>query len=241
MPQHALISVRGEVVLEVEPEFARIEVSVAAAGADRASTLKLLRDRAAAVEKVLASFPDAIEKTETCGLRVGPRPSSRSSGGQVGYHGAVHHVVAVTAFDQLGELIAQLAEQDLTEVGGPWWELRPDSPAYQEARVFAASDAVRRARDYASALGSELDALVELADTGLLADGRSQGEPRASVAGARLPQRTSAAIGDELALDLTPARQAVRASVEARFTISQPDLAAMGTAGPPGALAPQWP
>jgi hypothetical protein len=37
-----------------------------------------------------------------------------------------------------------------------------------------------------------------------------------------------------LGFDLAPARQVVRASVEARFTISQPDLAAVGAEQPRG-------
>jgi uncharacterized protein YggE len=228
MPQNPLLSVRGEAVLEVEPEIARIEVSVAARGADRVSTLKLLRERAAAVDKILASFPDAIEKSETSGIRIGPQLSHQASRERVaGYHGAIHQVIAVTGFDQLGELMAQLADQDLTEVGGPWWELRPDSPVYREARAAAARDSVRRARDYASALGSDLAGLVELADARLLAEARAAAEPRAGIAAARLPQRAPAVIPEELGFDLTPARQTVRATVEARFTISPPDLAAV--------------
>jgi hypothetical protein len=228
MSQRPLLTVRGEIALEVEPELARIDVSVAAVGTDRARTLQLLRERAAAVDKILASFPEAIEKSETTGMRIGPQLSSRAPRERVsGYHGAIHHAIAVAGFDQLGELIAQLADQDLTEVGGPWWELRSDSPVYRDARVAAARDAVRRARDYASALGSELAGLVELADARLLSEARGQAEPRAAIAAARLPQRS--VVPEDLAFDLTPARQTVRATVEARFTISQPDLAAVET------------
>lgn len=235
MPQPPLISVRGEAVLEVWPEIARIEISIAAAGPDRAGTLKLLRERAAAVEKILASFPTAIDQSEATGMRIGPHligpqlisrvPRERASG----YHGAIHHVVAVTGFDQLGELMAQLTDQDLTEVGGPWWELRPGSPVFREARAAAARDAVRRARDYASALGSELTGLVELADARLQPEARSQAEQRGGIAAARLPQRTRAEVPEDPAFDLTPARQTVRATVEARFTISPPDLAVVET------------
>jgi uncharacterized protein YggE len=229
MPQLPLLAVRGEIVLDVEPEIARIEVSVAATGADRAGTLQLLRERAAAVEKILASFPDAIDKSETSGVRIGPQLSSRAPRERVsGYHGAIHHAITVTGFDRLGELMAQLADQDLTEVGGPWWELRPGSQVYRDARVAAARDAVRRARDYATALGSELAGLVELADARLLSEARGHAESRAATA-PRLPQRASLAVADEPAFDLTPARQTVRATVEARFTISQPDLAGVAT------------
>ena len=44
---------------------------------------------------------------------------------------------------------------------------------------------------------------------------------------ARLPQRTRVASPEEFTFDLAPAKQAVRATVEARFRISQPDLAAV--------------
>jgi uncharacterized protein YggE len=226
MPSDPLLSVRGEAVLEVEPEIARVEVSVAAVGADRADTLRQLRERVAAVEKILNSFPGAIDRTEVSGARVGPRLGRGQRDGDGGYHGAVHHVLTVSGFDQLGELMAQLSDQDLTEVGGPWWELRPDSPVHRAARVAATRDAVRRGRDYAAALGSDLAGLVELADTRMLAEPRGQAEPRAGIAAARLPQRSRSGV-PEPAFELVPARQLVRASVEARFTITEPDLAAL--------------
>jgi len=76
MSQQPTLAVRGESVLEVDPEIARIEVSVAAVDRDRAKTLKLLNERAVAIDKVLAGFPDAIEKTETSGVTA---PSTRRS------------------------------------------------------------------------------------------------------------------------------------------------------------------
>jgi uncharacterized protein len=233
MAQGPTVAVRGEAVLEVPPEVARVEVSVAAGEKDQATTLKVLGERASAVDKILASFPDAIEKTETSGVRVSPLLASRTirssegyhTPGQhgPGYHGAVYHVIMVSAFDRLGELMAQLADEDQVEVGGPWWELRPGSPVYAQVRVAAVKDAVRRARDYAAALGSALAGLVELADA-KVADTRGMPESVPSAA-ARLPQRVRAATADELGADLKPAPQIVRAAVEARFTIAAPDLA----------------
>jgi uncharacterized protein YggE len=229
MQPNPVLAVRGEAVVEVEPEIARIEVSVAARDTDRARTLQLLAERTAAVEKVLKSFPDDIEKSESSAIRISPQLTSRAARERdSGYLGAMHHAIIVTGFDRLGELMAQLADEELTEVGGPWWELRPGSPVYRDARVAAARDAVRRARDYAGALGSELTGLVELADARLLSEIRGQAEPTANFP-ARLPQRTRAVVPEELAIDLTPARQTVRATVEARFTISKPDLASVDT------------
>jgi uncharacterized protein len=228
MPQQPMLAVQGEAVLEVDPEIARIDVSVAAAEHDRAKTLQLLNDRAVAVDKVLASFPDVVEKTETSGVRVSPQLRGRVGRDRIsGYHGAVYYAITVTGFDRLGELMAQLADIDQTEVGGPWWELRPGSPVYGRVRVAAVKDAVGRARDYAAALGSELASLIELADSRLLSDSRGQGEAvvRAS---ARLPHRVRATAPEEFGFDLVPAKQVARATVEARFTIGEPDLAAVG-------------
>ena len=227
MSQLPMLAVQGEAVLEVDPEIARIEVSVAAVDRDRAKTLQLLNDRAVAVDKVLASFPDVIEKTETSGVRVSPQLVGRALRDQVsGYHGAVYHAITVTGFDRLGELMAQLADLDQTEVGGPWWELRPLSQVYGRVRVAAVKDAVRRARDYAAALGSDLAGLVELADARLLSDSRGQADGMAMTS-ARLPQRVRAAAPEEFSFDLVPAKQVVRATVGARFTIGEPDLAAV--------------
>jgi uncharacterized protein len=226
MAQPPVLAVRGEAVLEVDPDIARIEVSVAAVDGDRAETMRLLTERAAAVAKVLDAFPDVIEKADTSGVRVSPQLPGRPGSDQApGYHGAVYHAITVTGFDRLGELMAQLAEQELTQVGGPWWELRPGSPAYRRVRVAAVRDAVRRARDYAAALGSELAGLIELADTRLLSDSRSQPEALTS-SKAALPHRVRVA-PERLSIDLIPARQVVRATVEARFTIAEPDLAAV--------------
>ena len=227
MPQQPMLAVQGEAVLEVDPEIARIEVSVAAVDRDRAKTLQLLNDRAVAVDKVLASFPDVVEKTETSGVRVSPQLAGRVARDRIsGYHGAVYHAITITGFDRLGELMAQLADLDQTEVGGPWWELRPGSRLYGRVRVAAVRDAVRRARDYAEALGSDLTGLVELADARLLSDSRGQTEAQVMSA-ARLPHRVRAAAPEEFSFDLVPAKQVVRATVEARFTIGEPDLAAV--------------
>jgi len=237
MQEQPLIAVRGEIVLEVEPEIARLEVSTVARDADRARAMQLLDDRNATVDKILASFPDVIDRVESSGLRVSPQLGNSKAPSQVeAYRGVVRQTIAVTGFDRIGELMTQLAGQEMTDVGGPWWELRPGSPVYRQARVAAVADAVRRARDYAGALGSELLGLVELADARLLSDGAAQGEhiPRFT---SRLPQRTRVASPEEFTFDLTPAKQTVRATVEARFRISDPELAEVG-AGPAGAGPP---
>jgi uncharacterized protein len=228
MAQQPVLAVKGEAVFEVEPDVARIEVSVAAVDGDRTRTLRLLTERAAAVAKVLDGFPDVVERTEASAIRVSPQLAGQAGPDRApGYHGAVYHAITVTGFDRLGELMAQLGDQELAQVGGPWWELRPGSPAYRRVRVAAVRDAVRRARDYAAALGSELVGLIELADARLLSDSRGQAEAL-TPSKAGLPHRVRAAApADQVVVGLVPARQVVRATVEARFTIREPDLAAV--------------
>jgi uncharacterized protein len=220
------LAVRGETVLEVEPDLARIEVSIAARGADRATTVQVLADRDAAVSLILGDFDEIIEKSESSGVRLSPPQIGRN--GEASCHGVIHHAVTVVAFDRLGELMGQLAADELTEVGGPWWDLRPGSPVYRQARMAAVADAVHRARDYAAAVGSELAGLVELADAHLLSESRSAAEQR-TVTGSssRLPHRPRAVAAEEPVFDLSPARQQVRAVVEAMFTITAPDLGAV--------------
>jgi uncharacterized protein len=234
MPTSPLLAVRGEATLEVEPELARIEVSVAATAADIGEVRRLLAERGAVIEKILGEFGDLIEKDDSSEMRLTAQlpgrvgasdDASAGADGTAGYQGVVHHCITVTGFDRLGELLARLSVPEMTEVGGPYWDLRPGSQVYREARAAAVADAVSRARDYAAAMGSELSGLVELADAHLLSEMRGQAEARALAAPApRLPQRQRALAAPAPVFDLAPARQRVRASVEARFTISEPDL-----------------
>jgi uncharacterized protein YggE len=226
-----LLTVRGQAVVEVDPEIARVSLSIAARDPDRARAMRLLNDRATAVDQILTGFGSAIDKVETSGVRISPQFKSRKPQERItGYVAVVHHTITVADFDRLGELVAQLADQDLTEVAGPWWALRPDSPSYRRTRVEAVQDAVHRARDYAEAIGSQLVDLVELADTGLLSDGAGSTpgvEYMAASAGGPVGGVRQMA-PEEFTFDISPTKQMVSAAVEARFRISPPDFATVG-------------
>ncbi|MDQ6615725.1 MAG: SIMPL domain-containing protein [Actinomycetota bacterium] len=110
----------------------------------------MLNERAGAADTILARFDDAIEKIETSGVPISPQFKSPNGQERIsGYIAVVHQSITVADFDRLGELVAQLADQDLAQVDGPWWALRPASPVHRRARVAAVTDAVQRARDYA--------------------------------------------------------------------------------------------
>jgi uncharacterized protein YggE len=213
-----VVAVRGEAFREVDPEIASFTVTVTARDRDRDEALRRLASRVDSVRAVLDGYREGIERRETSGLFV--HPETKGSGERVvGYHGSVRTTVAVTDFTMLGELMLRLAGQDQTAVGGPWWELRPDSPAHKEARREAIADALDRAREYAAALGARVVGLVELTDTGLGGRAIERAEGMRPMA-----FRAGAAPGEPPQIDLEPQRQQVRASIEARLLISEPTL-----------------
>ncbi|WBC02216.1 SIMPL domain-containing protein [Micromonospora sp. WMMA1976] len=213
MADAPVVAVRGEAYREVAPELARFTVTATARDRDRETTLTRLAERAAAVRALLDAAEPAVERRETGQVHV--RPVTKRAGDRVvAYQGSVSTTVTTTDFTALGELMLRLADQEQVEVAGPVWSLRPDSPAYREARQAAIADALVRAREYAEALGARVIALRELSDTGM-----SAGPPMMMVGAAY-----SRSGEPERELELDPAPQPVQAAVEARFTISEPVL-----------------
>ncbi|WP_037668710.1 SIMPL domain-containing protein [Streptomyces griseus] len=222
-PDAPRIAVRGEAHLEVDPEIARIGITVAARGRDRRSALDDLTHRNATALDLVKSYGDAVERLETGAFSITPELAKRGRGEHIRtYHGSVHITAELTDFTALGELTTRLADLDLTRVTGPWWSLRPGSPAHRKARQQAVREAVQRAREYAEALGTSLAALVELADIG--AEAPRPAYP-AAPGGARMRSMSAGAAEETAApLDLEPQRQRVQAAINARFTMAPPKL-----------------
>ncbi|MER5727995.1 SIMPL domain-containing protein [Streptomyces sp. NPDC002138] len=222
-PDVPRVAVRGEARIEVDPEIARVGITVSARGGDRRGALEDLTRRNNAVLDLVKSYGDAVEKLETGAFSITPELTRQGRGERVrAYHGRVLITAELADFTALGELTTRLADLDLTRVDGPWWALRPDSPAHGQARRQAVLEAVKRAREYAEALGARLAALVELADLGAEDAG-----PRlmAAPAGAMRSMGYGAAPEEHApALDLEPQRQTVFAQVNARFTMTPPQL-----------------
>lgn len=221
-PDAPRIAVRGEAHLEVDPEIARIGITVASRGKDRRTALDNLTRRNASVLDLIKTYGDAVERLETGAFSISPELKDKGRGERVhAHHGRVHITAELTDFTALGELTTRLADLELTRVDGPWWALRPDSPAHREARQQAVREAVQRAREYAEALGTSLAALVELADIG--AENTPPPYPQARAG----RMRTMAYATEEESaapLDLEPQRQHVHAEVNARFTMAPPRL-----------------
>ncbi|MET9528984.1 SIMPL domain-containing protein [Streptomyces sp. NPDC006649] len=218
------VAVRGEATLEVEPETATLAVTASARGKDRRAALQDLTRRNTAILELARGYGGAVEKLESGALSVSPELAQHGRGEKVrAYFGHVRITVVLNDFTALGELTSRLADLELTRVDGPWWALRPGSPAHRDARRQAVRDAVTRAREYAEALGAELSALVELSDPG--AEGARP--PAPGFAGSRMfgsPGAAPGASDDAPVIDLEPQRQTVYAQVNARFTMSPPAL-----------------
>ncbi|MFH8371314.1 SIMPL domain-containing protein [Streptomyces sp. NPDC018031] len=220
-PDAPLVTVHGEAHHEVDPETARIQITVNARGTDRRAALADLTTRNQRALDLVKSYGEAIEKLETGSFSITPQLTTKGRHERVSaYHGTVRTTVTVADFTALGELTTRLADLDLTTVTGPWWALRPNSPAHRDARRQAVHDAVRRAREYADALGARLVALLELAD-----QDADTGGPLPRAAGTMRSARFAGPDDDTpAALDLEPQRQSVYAQVSARFTITRPEL-----------------
>ncbi len=214
-----LISVRGEASLEVEPEIAVVSVIYQARDRDREKVLGRLAHRNKQLTGLIKGYGEAVEKLESGSVHVRPELKDKRSGERVaGYLAQGGLRVTIRDFTVLGELIVSLADAELVTVEGPWWALRPDSPAHREARLAAARDATARAGEYAEAFGGRLGDLLEAADAGLLtADARPEVFRRSMAGG-----RASRAAPAQPELDLAPAKQAVSAQVEARFAMTRP-------------------
>ncbi len=215
MADQPTIAVRGEAFREVPPEQAVFSVTVSARDRDRDPVVQRLTERAGELRAVLDEYPEAIERRETSGVQVYP-DLKRGSERVVAYTGSVSTTVTVTDFGVLGELLLRLARLEQATVAGPWWQLRQGSKAGADVRQTAIAEALTRAREYAAAVGAQIDRLLEIAD-----DGTSGGpQPMMRMAAFGVAEDAAA---DRLELD--PQQQTVHASVVVRVTITEPAIA----------------
>ena len=200
------VVVRGEAVAEVLPDAADLVVTVQVRDRRRERALTHLAERQQALTALLDAHRAALGTVSTDAVSVYPEPAdgSRSTGSVA----STTTRVPVQDVGVAGELAVAIAALPDTSLYGPQWRLSRDHPAHQQVRTDAVADAVDRATAYAAALGCRLTGLVEVRDAGI----GGGGVMRAMAFSAAAPQ-----------LDLQPAPQEVRGSVEVTFTMSEPD------------------
>ncbi|MGY1805520.1 SIMPL domain-containing protein [Blastococcus sp. SYSU D00922] len=215
LPQHTepQVVVRGEALLQVEPELADVWVTVRVRARDRESALQRCQAVQQQVTAVAAAAGDAVEAVETSSASVHLEVRDRRAPGEP--VATVQTRLTVARLDAVGDLVVELGRLDDVDVSGPGWRLRPTSPALEQARLDAVRDAVRRAQQYAAAFGGHLTELLEVRDSGAGGGLRVAG---AMASMARFEE-------SQVHLDLTPPRQEVHGAVEVRFAMSEPDRA----------------
>ena len=218
----AVISVRGEATLLVDPEVVDLTVVVTAHARDRREAFERLVKRNDEVLDLVRSYGDSVDRVESTGVSVAPELRKGKDERIRSYSGAVRARVTVADISILGELVARIADLETAVIEGPYWRLRRSSPVYREARNRAVAEAVARARDYAEAVGSRVTGLLELADTGLT----STSEQVHPMAGPMVygGHALGGSISEPPTLDLEPQQQTVYAIVEARFQALQPEF-----------------
>ena len=123
--------------------------------------------------------------------------------------------VTVRDFELLDALGALLAAHEKVSVHQVTWDVDWDNPAWPEVRADAIQAAIRKGRDYATALGGSLRSVEHIADAGLLSGDSTQHRPTRAVAFGRAAH---AAAGDPDAPSLDPVPQELTAIIEARLT-----------------------
>ena len=217
-----VVSVQGEAVLEVEPELAVFAATLSTTGRDRHQVLAGIGDLHKRTWSALVSVGDPVT-VETGFVGVHPRYDDGPPGRRPPFFEATAHLsVEVSDFALLPDVLAVLSSVRDLGFTGPSWQLRPTSPVQRRARTAAIRDALRRAEEYAGALGCTLTDLVDVTDA---ADGRGGRVLVAAEASTSAAPRTGE--GQGLSLDLRPVRQRVTGVVRARFRTTVPDLDAL--------------
>jgi uncharacterized protein YggE len=201
------VVVRGEAVVEVAPDIADLVVTVQVRDPRRERAVALLAERQQAVLRLLDQHRDVIGSVGTDAVAVFPEPGD---GDRISRSVATTTTrVRVDEAAAAAELVVAVAALPDTAVHGPHWRLSRSHPAHRQVRTEALTDAITRARAYAEALGCRLTGLVEVRDVGT----RGGGPMAAAFSlAAAAPQ-----------LELQPAPQEVRGSVEVTVTMSEPD------------------
>lgn len=234
----AVLTVRGEATRNVAPDVALLSGSIvdterskaealaATAAAQEALTDELSRLGAVPLtpetehEPLTWSAYSAATQMET---RYNPRTQRHEETGRV--IATVRVAVAARDLSRLRELSSALAHHESFHLHHVSWQVDDENPGWSEVRRDAIHAAVRRARDYATALGTSLATVEQVADTGLLEDRPRPDQFAASAAPMALAGR--ATHGPEEGSDapsLDPVPQEVWAVIEARFRTSPATL-----------------
>lgn len=223
------VAVRGEGMVEVVPDEARLIVTVRHDARTRDAALDDVRQRLAHLDRLLDEvgvLDDARGSTVRVGER-GERDGNRWL--SKGFRATATIEVTVDSVDGLGRIVSGAVHAADAEIAGPWWSLSRHHPALTQACTEAAVDARAKATAYAQGLGATLGEVVRVVEPGVrtispIDEREPRPQSQAMVAAAAAPAARGGGRAPEILpeLDLSPGKHQVRASVEVMFRL-EPD------------------
>lgn len=212
MPKH--IDVTGTAELEVEPELARVQLSVGALDETRAAALAETTRRAVLLDALLVEHAAEIAVRADGPYAVVPEYDYVDGARELsGFRGRRDTNLELYDWRRLIELFTAATEQADAAVAGPSFDVQPSSSSYDEVRRLAAEDAARRAEAYCDGLGIRLGHVVHAQEPdGGAIDGPPIGRARMMVA---------SMAPDDLP-EIGPGLVKLRAALTVRFALRKP-------------------
>jgi uncharacterized protein len=210
-PQRS-ISVQGFGTAAVVPDTVRIRLAIRQEGESPDEVLSEASRRTRTLEELLREL--GHERWSTSIVTVAEQRAwddERRSDYRKGYVATSAVEVELADPGGAGRLMAEAAKRAEAQVAGPWWHVRPDNPAQDEAGRRAMEDARRKAAILAAALGADVGAPISITEPAKTTMG-------GYVSAARVA--ASMAEGEEMPMQARTLE--VAASVEVRFELVLP-------------------
>lgn len=167
------ITVMGEGRVDARPDMATITLGVTTQGDTAAAALAENSTRLAAVLAQLKAAGVAERDLQTSGLNLGPRMDYSRDGEPpkvIGYEVSNQVTVRVRDLAALGGILDKAVGDGANTFQGLSFGLADASGALDAARVNAVTEAARKAAMMAEAAGAKLGPVIEMSETGGMAD-----------------------------------------------------------------------
>jgi uncharacterized protein YggE len=229
-----LLSVRAEARQLVAPDYAVVDGQIEHTAGSKVEAVRSVADSLDRLTADLAAL-GTVPFDEGAGRRPLTWSAHSAATHEEFYHdqqtGRMQRTGQVTAtvalrvivrdLHALDDLSGVLAVHPSLNVHGETWHVDWDNPAWPQVRAAAIGAAIRKARDYAAALGATLQHVEHIADAGLLG-GDGDTAPYQPV---RALAKAFAGSGDQPGTPaLTPVPQELIATIEARFRTTDVSL-----------------
>ena len=214
-----IITVQGSAVAELAPDRCELRFSVTADGAERGAVVAAATETLDAVRTHLEQFEQrgAITRWSADRLTVSSQRPWTGDGSRapVEHRASVGGVARLHDADEVSALVDALAAHELVQIDALDWALDDEKldAELAEVRRRAVGDALRKAEDYAAALGLGSVTALALADPGML-DGSGSASPTPRFEKAMMAMDARSGGG----LSLQPGLLRLEAAVDARFS-----------------------